>query len=59
VAPAVGGDPTLFKAAYLVEEASLEAFGLRVGELNGSLDGVRVSATGPWPPYSFVGGRSQ
>jgi gas vesicle protein GvpL/GvpF len=43
-----------FKAAYLVDQGSLEAFGARVAELNAGLEGARVSCTGPWPPYSFV-----
>jgi len=58
VPPANGADPRHFKAAYLVEEGALEAFGARVGELNAELGAVRISATGPWPPYSFVGERS-
>jgi gas vesicle protein GvpL/GvpF len=53
-APARARDPRQFKAAYLVEQAGMEAFGDRVGELNDGLEGVRVSCTGPWPPYSFV-----
>lgn len=51
-------DRRQFKAAYLVEESGVEAFGNRVGELNADLEGVRVSSTGPWPPYSFVAERS-
>jgi hypothetical protein len=47
-------DPRQFKAAYLVEERGVEEFGNRVGELNAGLEDVRVSCTGPWPPYSFV-----
>jgi len=43
-----------FKAAYLVDEESVEAFGERVGELNATLEGAKVSCTGPWPPYSFA-----
>lgn len=57
--PPVGPhDPRQFKAAYLVEEAGVEAFGSRVSELNAGLEDVRVSCTGPWPPYSFVAERS-
>jgi hypothetical protein len=48
-------DPRHFKAAYLVDEGALEAFGARVAELDSGLEGIRVSCTGPWPPYSFVG----
>jgi hypothetical protein len=51
--PGVGG-PGAFKAAYLVDEESVEAFGERVGELNSTLADTKVSCTGPWPPYSFV-----
>jgi Gas vesicle synthesis protein GvpL/GvpF len=47
-----------FKAAYLVEETGVEEFGARVGALNADLEDVRVSCTGPWPPYSFVAERS-
>ncbi|HEY2335223.1 MAG TPA: GvpL/GvpF family gas vesicle protein [Solirubrobacterales bacterium] len=48
------GDRGAFKAAYLVDEESVEAFGDRVGELNSTLVDTKVSCTGPWPPYSFV-----
>jgi hypothetical protein len=48
------GDPSEFKAAYLVDEGKVEAFSQRVGRLNTTLGDVRVSCTGPWPPYSFV-----
>lgn len=48
------GDLGEFKAAYLVDEESVEAFGERVGELNSTLADTKVSCTGPWPPYSFV-----
>lgn len=51
-------DPRQFKAAYLVEETGVEEFGSRVSELNAGLEDVRVSCTGPWPPYSFVAERS-
>lgn len=54
-APKAGvGDPAAFKAAYLVDEESVEAFGEQVGELNSTLADTKVSCTGPWPPYSFV-----
>lgn len=48
------GDPRQFKAAYLVDEDAVETFGERVGKLNDTLGDIRVSCTGPWPPYSFV-----
>jgi len=49
-----GGDPRAFKAAYLVDEGTVEAFGVRVDRLNATLGDIKVSCTGPWPPYSFV-----
>lgn len=48
------GEGRVFKAAYLVDGGLVEAFGERVGKLNETLGDVRVSCTGPWPPYSFV-----
>ncbi|HMC49057.1 MAG TPA: GvpL/GvpF family gas vesicle protein [Solirubrobacterales bacterium] len=48
------GDPHGFKAAYLVDEGAVEAFAERVGNLNTTLGDVKVSCTGPWPPYSFA-----
>jgi hypothetical protein len=49
-----GGDPGAFKAAYLVDEVAVEGFVERVEKLNATLGDIRVSCTGPWPPYSFV-----
>jgi hypothetical protein len=49
-----GGDPHAFKAAYLVDEGAVEIFSELVGKLNATLGDIRVSCTGPWPPYSFV-----
>jgi gas vesicle protein GvpL/GvpF len=51
---ASAADSGAFKAAYLVDEGSVESFGAQVGELNARLEDTRVSCTGPWPPYSFV-----
>jgi Gas vesicle synthesis protein GvpL/GvpF len=48
------GDPHGFKAAYLVEDGAVEAFADRVGNLNATLGDLKVSCTGPWPPYSFA-----
>ncbi|HVY95973.1 MAG TPA: GvpL/GvpF family gas vesicle protein [Solirubrobacterales bacterium] len=55
-APALGpSDPRRFKVAYLVDQGALDAFASRVTELNAGLAGAKISCTGPWPPYSFVG----
>jgi len=48
------GDPHGFKAAYLVDEGAVEAFAEQVGNLNATLGELKVSCTGPWPPYSFA-----
>jgi hypothetical protein len=48
------GSSHAFKAAYLVDGVAVEAFSQRVGRLNATLGDIRVSCTGPWPPYSFV-----
>jgi len=42
-----------FKAAYLVDRARIEPFRAQVAELAAEVDGVRITCTGPWPPYSF------
>jgi hypothetical protein len=54
VLKAGSGEPRAFKAAYLVDEEVVETFGERVGKLNATLGDVKLSCTGPWPPYSFV-----
>jgi hypothetical protein len=43
------------RAAYLVEEANVEAFREAAGRAEGSPDAT-VVCTGPWAPYSFAGG---
>jgi Gas vesicle synthesis protein GvpL/GvpF len=48
------GDPRGFKAAYLVDDGTVEAFAERVENLNATLGDLKVSCTGPWPPYSFA-----
>jgi Gas vesicle synthesis protein GvpL/GvpF len=48
------GDPHAFKAAYLVDDGAVEGFAQRVEDLNATLGDLKVSCTGPWPPYSFA-----
>jgi gas vesicle protein GvpL/GvpF len=48
-----GGD---VRSAYLVDRDRVDAFVARVEELGHELDDVSIVCTGPWPPYSFVGG---
>lgn len=47
--------PTAFRAAYLVDEGNVAAFGEAVGALGTQLGQAKIGCTGPWPPYSFVG----
>lgn len=42
--------------AYLVERGRVPDFTARVAELDAALPAVALLCTGPWPPYSFVGG---
>lgn len=50
-----GGAGAGFKGAYLVDAESVDTFAELVGSLGEEM-GVEISCTGPWPPYSFVGG---
>lgn len=45
---------TLFKAAYLLEAATLPHFQHTLAEVNRTQAGLRLVCTGPWPAYSFV-----
>ena len=49
------GSERAFRASYLVDVERVDAFATRVDGLAEEL-GSEVSCTGPWPPYSFVGG---
>lgn len=51
------GVPAAFRAAYLVDEEKVAAFGEAVGALNKQLREAKISCTGPWPPYNFVTGK--
>lgn len=44
------------RLAYLVERAALHAFRARVETLAEDHADLQLTCTGPWPPYSFVGG---
>lgn len=45
---------TLAAAAFLVEQAAVEAFRREARNLERDLEGVALICTGPWPPYNFV-----
>ncbi len=53
------GDPSSVRLAYLVDEDAVEPFQARVRDLEEELDRVRLTCTGPWPPYSFAEGRAE
>lgn len=42
-------------AAYLVDRASVDAFGDRIATLGAQVEEAEIVCTGPWPPYSFTG----
>lgn len=44
----------LLRAAYLVDRDATDSFAARVGELQTSNPQLRITCTGPWPPYSFT-----
>jgi hypothetical protein len=44
----------LLRAAYLVDREATERFSLRVREIQEQNPELRITCTGPWPPYSFV-----
>ncbi|HEX9040718.1 MAG TPA: GvpL/GvpF family gas vesicle protein [Trebonia sp.] len=48
--------PMLLNAAYLLDAAGSVAFTAAVGGQATAHPELRVELTGPWPPYSFVGG---
>lgn len=48
--------PTGNGTAYLVDADAVTAFADRVRALQAEHPGADLSCTGPWPPYSFVGG---
>jgi hypothetical protein len=44
----------LLRAAYLVDRDATQAFSARVREIQEGRPQLRITCTGPWPPYSFV-----
>jgi hypothetical protein len=49
-----GGD--LVRWAFLVEREGVDRFSARLEALRASHPELRLTCTGPWPPYSFVSG---
>jgi Gas vesicle synthesis protein GvpL/GvpF len=43
-------------ASYLVDRDRADEFISRARALQGTIEGTELTCTGPWPPYSFVGG---
>jgi hypothetical protein len=44
----------LLRAAYLVDREATERLSSRVREIQEENPQLRITCTGPWPPYSFV-----
>ena len=44
----------LLRAAYLVDRDATESFSARVRHVQQGNPHLRITCTGPWPPYSFV-----
>jgi hypothetical protein len=44
----------LLRAAYLVDRDATASFAAHVDEIQTENPQLRISCTGPWPPYSFV-----
>ncbi|MCA1695381.1 MAG: GvpL/GvpF family gas vesicle protein [Actinobacteria bacterium] len=45
-------------AAYLVDQAEVEAFSDQIATLEMDIDDASVTCTGPWPPYTFTGAQA-
>ncbi|HLI60636.1 MAG TPA: GvpL/GvpF family gas vesicle protein [Solirubrobacteraceae bacterium] len=45
----------LLRAAYLVDRDATAAFTARVRDVQERCPKLRITCTGPWPPYSFAG----
>ncbi|MFI6866630.1 GvpL/GvpF family gas vesicle protein [Nocardia sp. NPDC050406] len=58
VDPSLSGfaEPMLLNAAYLVDDARSGEFLSAVAELTAAHPEITIERTGPWLPYSFVGG---
>lgn len=44
----------LLRAAYLVDRAVIAPFSARVRDIQQDNPHLKITCTGPWPPYSFV-----
>ncbi|MEJ7714392.1 MAG: GvpL/GvpF family gas vesicle protein [Thermoleophilaceae bacterium] len=44
----------LTRWAFLIERGRVEDFNARLDDLRSSHPELRMTCTGPWPPYSFV-----
>jgi hypothetical protein len=44
----------LLRAAYLVDRDATDAFSARVQKIQDAHPELRITCTGPWPPYSFA-----
>ncbi|HEY3728811.1 MAG TPA: GvpL/GvpF family gas vesicle protein, partial [Solirubrobacteraceae bacterium] len=44
----------ILRAAYLVDRGAVESFSALVAKLQAENPELRLTCTGPWPPYSFA-----
>jgi Gas vesicle synthesis protein GvpL/GvpF len=51
--------PAVLVAAYLVDRGAVDEFRSRARNNAAGHEDMQVHVTGPWPPYSFVGGQEQ
>jgi hypothetical protein len=50
--PGLSGE--ILRAAYLVDHERVESYGRLMAELQDANSALRLTCTGPWPPYSFA-----
>lgn len=51
---AVNRSRELLRAAYLIDRDAVASLSARVGAIQEANPQLRMTCTGPWPPYSFV-----
>ena len=51
---AVNRPGELLRAAYLIDREAVTSFSARVSAIQAANPRLRVTCTGPWPPYSFA-----
>jgi len=52
----LGGPNMAMTAAFLIDRGAVDRVRARVSDLDAEMVDVELACTGPWPPYSFIGG---